>query len=135
MTEEITRLRNDYRACLKLATETDSKKDDVYFRSEAQKSLEELQKICSHEFVVVLNSYQKTYSSYESSDPERRICLICGIKEQAMSQSHFHQLKQNPLSRFEENAPPEVEHPLEYLLEESKELALEKGSKYFGFDL
>lgn len=135
MSTEIIRLRNDYRACLKLAAETDSKQDDAYFKSEAQKSLEGLRKICPHDAVVVLNSYQKAYSSYDTSDPERRICLICGMKEEAFAQSHFHILKLNPLSRFEENAPLEVERPLDYLLEECKELALEKGSKYFGFDL
>lgn len=131
MNPEVTRLRNDYRACIKLAKETDSKTDDAYFRSEAQESLTALKKICSHDIVVVLSSYHKSYDSFEPSDPEYRICLICGEKENEFQSSQFKKLKTTPIARFEKDAPQEIEYPLNFLLEDCKQVAIEKGLKYF----
>jgi hypothetical protein len=123
MNTEITRLRNDYRACLKLAAETDSKIDELYFKTEAAKSLEELRKICQHDFIVTLDRYYPSYSSYEEADPQKRICLICALEEQSYTR-HFKLLTTNPISYFNGDCSLELKFPLNYLLEEVKEVAL-----------
>jgi hypothetical protein len=131
---QIYKLRNDHIICLKLASETDSKKEDFYLKKEAEKALDELRKICPHQHCVCLRSeYQGSYSyDYDDHHQEHRICLCCGIDEYACNPD-WKVLTTKPFSRFEGETPEQIKHPLFYLLSEVTELAEEKGYNYFGW--
>lgn len=146
--DKVSELRQTYKACLKLAQETDSKKEDLTLRLEAKQALEDLKKICPHNYVVCLRSeYEGSYSyDYDDGHPEDRICLCCGVKESAY-QARYHNsegfkiLTNTPLSRFEggyydrngrQETPDQIRNPLSYLLSECVEVAESKGYNYFG---
>lgn len=133
MSEEVKSLRLEYRACLKLANETDSKKEDTILREEAKRLLVLLREKCPHAEVVMLRSAYEGSScmDYDDRHGEDRICLCCGYTEYASYSDMFTVLKVMPIARFENNAPPEVAKPLEYLLTDSVETALEKGYRVF----
>ena len=131
-------LRNEYLSCLKLADETDSKKEDFFLRKESKEILSKLREDCEHVETVCLQSeYEGSYSmDQDDRHPEDRICLCCGINESAYS-GEFKKLLTVPIARFENGyyshkLPPQMKEPLKYLLSEAKEFALEKGYSYFG---
>lgn len=126
-------LRNEYTSCLKLANETDSKKEDKLLRQEAIDILNKLQKICKHEYTVCLQSeYEGSYTDdYSDKNPEYRKCLCCGLTESAYS-GKFDKLITKPFSRFENKYPDQIENPLSYLLYECVESAGEYGYTYHG---
>lgn len=126
-------LRQEYAACIKLANETDSKKEDLHLRGEAEVALEALREVCPHTHAVCLRSeYGGSYSmDYDDNHPERRICLCCGVDEWAYD-SEWKILTVLPFSRFEGDAPIQITSPLSYLLTEAIEVAETKGYHYFG---
>lgn len=130
---KVSSLRNDYTSCLKLARETDSKKEDAYLRLEAAKALEELRKICPHKHCVCLASeYEGSYSmDYDNSHKEHRICLCCGLEEYAWNPD-WKELKTKPFSRFENKYPDQIKNPMKYLLSDATEIAETQGYHYFG---
>lgn len=131
--QQVSHLRNDYTSCLKLARESDSKKEDAYLREEARKALESLRKICPHYHTVCLCSeYHGSYlDDYDDAHKEHRICLCCGAEEYAWNPD-WKTLKTEPFSRFEGKYPEQIKHPLDYLLSVSTEIAETKGYHYFG---
>jgi len=134
MDNNIINFRHEYKACLKLANETDSKKEDLLLREEAKKNLDNLRRLCSHEHIVILNSLYNSPRSYDNDDiSEKRICLCCGICEYSgtFTGSKFLKLINTPISRFESDAPKQILTPLSYLLTEVIEIAKEKGYKVF----
>lgn len=138
MSNDFLQLRHEYRSCLKLAAETDSKKEDVLLREEAASLLKKLREICPHEEVVCLCSeYDGSYTDdYSDKNPEDRICLCCGINESAYG-IKFLTLIKAPIARFtggrySDKLPAEMKNPLDFLLSEVKEFAIEKGYHYFG---
>jgi len=132
--QQVSRLRNDYISCLKLATETDSKKEDTYLRAEATKALTELRQICPHQHCVCLCSeYNGSYSmDYDDKHREHRICLCCGVEEYAWNPD-WTILKVEPFSRFEGKFPDQIKYPLSYLLSEATDIAESQGYNYFGY--
>ena len=130
-----TKLRSEYQACLKLAGETDSKKEDEFLRSEAKRLLGELKYCCPHyEVVCTRSEYSGSHCmDYDDSHPETRLCLCCGVEENSSPrfQERFKILTLRPFARFEGNLPPEISKPLEYLLAESVQTAESKGYHYF----
>lgn len=124
-------LRNEYSSCLKLANETDSKKEDKILRQEARDLLSKLQKICIHEHTVCLMSeYEGSYTDdYSDKCPEYRICLCCGLAESAYH-GKFDKLITKPFSRFEGKYPDQIKNPLSYLLYECIEIANKEGYTY-----
>lgn len=146
MGDKVAELRQTYRACLKLADETDSKKEDMSLRNEATLALQELKKICPHDHIVCLRSeYEGSYTDdYDDAHPEDRICVCCGVIESAYLRKNygkgFQVLTKNPLARFEGGIyqtgggsimPPEMKSPLSFLLTECVEVAETKGHHYF----
>ncbi len=132
--DKCLQLRNEYVSCLKLANETDSKKEDAQLRSEARKALTGLVSICPHNHTVVKNSqYAGSYSmDYDDRKAEARVCLCCGYTEQAYD-NEFATLTTTPFIRFEGNYPNQVKDPFRYLLSEAKEAAEKEGYQYFGW--
>lgn len=136
MNEIILQLRNDYRACIKLANETDSKSIDASLKKEASMLLGQLRSSCKHEdsIVVLRSEYEGSRSwDYDNAHPEDRICLCCGIGESAYHSDKFKKLQSLPIARFENNCPDQVKKPLTYLLSEVQDLARSKGYVYFGW--
>lgn len=131
--DEISKLRNDYISCLKLAGETDSKKEDSYLRAEAKQALDNLRKICPHQHCVCLRSeYNGSYSmDYDDHHQEHRICLCCGADEYAWNPD-WKILTIEPFARFEGKCPNQIARPLGYLLSEATEIAETQGYNYFG---
>lgn len=127
--ERAMSLRNEHRACLKLAGLTDSKKEDAHLREEAAKALAELKSICPHLEVVILRSeYSGSYSEdYDDRNPEERKCLICGVVESKYRDSRREQFEilknEHTKWRFEGKYPDQVKNPLGYLLSECTEAA------------
>jgi hypothetical protein len=132
--EKAAQHRHDYMTCLKLARETDSKKEDAYLREEAKKALVELRKVCPHQHAVVLQSYYSGCSSmdYDDKNPEHRICLCCGEDERSYDDT-FKILTVRPFARFEGKYPDQIKKPLCYLLTDAIEIAEKEGYPYFGF--
>lgn len=132
--KQVTQLRNDHTSCIKLARETDSKKEEVYLKQEAATALDKLRKICPHQHCVCLRSeYHGSYSyDYDDNHNEHRICLCCGVSEYAWNPD-WKILTVEPFSRFEGKEPDQIKYPLSYLLSESTEIAEEKGYHYFGW--
>ena len=130
--QKVTQLRVDYTSCLKLAAETDSKKEDNYLRAEASRALDELRKLCPHYHTVCLQSeYNGSYlNDYDDHRPEIRMCLCCGEKEYGYE--HFKILITEPFARFENKYPEQIANPLDYLLSEATEIAETQGYRYFG---
>ena len=130
--KKLIKLRNEYVSCIKLAKETDSKKEDAHLKEEAKIALEQLKKCCTHNYTVVQQSeYSGSYSyDYDDHSPEDRICLICGTEEYAY-ENKFKILTTVPFSRFEGKFADQIKNPLSYLLSDTIEVA-EKGYEYFG---
>ena len=130
---QVLLLRHDYMGCLKLADETDSKKEDVFLKQEAKKALDQLRLICPHHHTVCLCSqYEGSYSmDYSDSHKEHRICLCCGVEEYTWDQD-CKILTTVPFARFESNQPDQIKHPLKYLLSEATEIAESQGYHYYG---
>jgi hypothetical protein len=108
MNEIILQLRNDYRACIKLANETDSKSTDASLRKEASLLLGRLKSSCDHEnsIVVLRSAYDGSHSyDYEDEHPEHRICLCCDVEESSYEAYKFKRLIGTPIARFENNLP------------------------------
>lgn len=131
--EKVSTLRHDYMSCVKLARETDSKKEETFLLQEAKTALQQIRKMCPHTHTVCLNSeYGGSYSmDYDDGCPEHRICLCCGIDEYAHNEE-FKQLTTTPFSRFENKFPDQIKNPLCYLLAEATEIAEKEGYHYFG---
>jgi hypothetical protein len=131
--EKLIQLRNDYISCLKLARETDSKKEEAYLKQEAAKSLAQLREICPHNHTVCTRSEYGGSSSWDYDDrhPEYRICLCCGITDDAYD-NKFEKLTTVPFKRFEGKYPDQIKNPLCYLLTEATEVAEKEGYRYFG---
>lgn len=132
--QKVSQLRVDYTSCLKLAGETDSKKETAYLMEEATKALDELRKICPHQHCVCLVSeYRGSYSyDYDDNHEEHRICLCCGIDEYAWNPD-WKILITEPFARFEGKCPNQIARPLGYLLSEATEIAETQGYNYFGY--
>jgi hypothetical protein len=131
--EQAHALRHTYLSCIKLARETDSKKEDAYLKVEASKALEELRKVCTHENTVCLRSEYEGSSSMDYDDryPEDRICLCCGITESAYN-NKWKILTVLPFARFEDKVPLQVKEPLLFLLTEARDVAETRGYHYMG---
>jgi hypothetical protein len=131
---QISQLRNDYISCLKLAKETDSKKEEAYLKKEATDSLNKLRKVCPHQHTVCFRSeYDGSYlMDFNDSHQEHRVCLCCGIEEYAWNPD-WKVLKIKPFSRFERDQPEQIKNPLSYLLSDVTEIAESKGYNYFGW--
>lgn len=131
--EQIWQLRQGYTTCIKLANETDSKKEDAHLRGEAKTTLETLRKECPHKHTVCLRSeFRGFYSNdYDDHHSEHRICLCCGTDEYAYN-GEWKALTITPFSRFEGSAPVQITNPLSYLLTEAIDVAETKGYHYFG---
>jgi hypothetical protein len=132
------KLRNEYISCIKLANETDSKKEDALLRSEAKALLEKLVSVCDHaETVCLCSEYEGSYSmDYDDRNSEDRKCLCCGIYESAYG-GEFKTLITTPIARFElgvfnSKLPNQLKHPLSYLLSEAKEYAINNGYRFHG---
>jgi len=127
--EKAKELRTSYRSCLKIADETDSKKEDTWLRVEAKATLEELKKICPHKDVIIMCSeYDGSYTNdYEDSMPECRKCLCCDIKEAhhlKFKNSKFEYLKDVDVQwRIDSKHHDQLTNPLNYLLSECQEVA------------
>lgn len=134
--DKVSKLRSEYMSCVKLAHETDSKKEEAYLKADAKKSLEELQATCPHQHIVCLQSASRgSYSmDYDDRYPEKRVCLCCGITEAAWTGEHFKVLIYMPFARFEDNGPEQIKNPLSYLLTDACEIAETKGYAYFGWN-
>lgn len=133
---ETLQLRNEHISCLKLAQETDSKREDAFLRSEAHVLLIKLRIQCKHIYTVCLCSeYEGSYTDdYSDSHPEERICLSCATRE-SVSQRYgdkFKTLAAEPFARFEGKCPDQIKNPLSYLLSETIEIALAQGYRYFS---
>lgn len=128
----IMALRHEYASCLKLADETDSKKEDAHLRGEAKVALDILRKMCPHMHTVCLQAeYAGSYiDDYDDKRRERRICLCCGTEEYAWNPD-WKTLTQDPFTRIETDHPDQIKNPLRYLLTEAVEIAEEKGYRYF----
>jgi len=126
-------LRHDYISCIKLAKETDSKKEEAFLKSEANKALEQLRKECQHTHTVCRRSqYNGSYlDDYSDHHNEYRVCLCCGIEEGAYD-NEFKTLTTKPFSRFENKYPDQIKNPLSYLLNDCVEIAEKQGYHYFG---
>lgn len=124
MTTTTLPLRNDYMSCIKLANETDSKKEDAFLRAEAKKALEQLRKECDHTYTVcTCSQYNGSYTNdYSDSYPGARICLCCGVSENAYD-NEFKILTTKPFCRLTRNHPDQIKNPLSYLLNECIEIA------------
>ncbi len=122
------KLRNEYRACIKLAQESDSKKEATHLKKEADELLQKLQASCGHSNTVILRSaFEGSYCmDYDDYHYEERICLTCGLAEAGPS---FSYLIAKPIARFEGNYSKQIKSPLFFLLEECKEIALTTGYK------
>lgn len=129
MSETPNVLRLQYIACISLADETDSKREDRELREDAAKLLKELRRICPHEKLVSLRDATKSYGSYDEPEDELRLCLMCGTEESAAT---FKILTAKPLARFpnQNEQPPQVTTPLRFLLSECEHVATEKGYPY-----
>lgn len=117
---EIQELRNDYKALLKLANETDSKKLDIELRAEAKQILKKLQDNCPHNHTVILRESDYSDDSYES---EIRVCLCCGVKEYSTKAWEKLKIVQYkfliPHPHYICNCarcPKQLQEPLDYLL-------------------
>lgn len=135
---EILQLRNEYISCLKLANETDSKKEDFLLRKESGEILSKLRKVCQHiETVCLRSEYEGSYTmDYDNHHPEDRVCLCCGIIESAY-ENKFIKLTSIPIARFEcgfysDKLPAQLKEPFKFLLSEIKDFAIEKGYRYFN---
>jgi hypothetical protein len=130
--QQISQLRADYTSCIKLAEETDSKKEDAYLRAEAKEALDKLCKLCPHYHTVCLQSeYNSSYTmDCSDSHPEIRQCLCCGTHEYGYG--GFKILTTEPFARFEGKYPNQIKEPLSYLLSEATEIAEIQGYRYFG---
>jgi len=128
MISPVNALRAEYRACIKVAEETDSKSEERTLLEDAKALLKKLRAACPHEHTVILHSqYGGSYlRDYDDSGPEGRICLCCGISEYKYDNA-FEILKVRPISRFESSRPKEIEEPLKHFLTELVELAKSKG--------
>ena len=131
--EQALQLRHTYLSCLKLAQETDSKKEDAYLKKEAADALTELRRVCNHKDTVCLSSGSEGSHcmDYDDACKEHRICLCCGVEEYAWDPD-WKILTVFPFSRFESEQPNQVTKPLNYLLTEAREVAETKGYHYFG---
>lgn len=127
--EKAKELRLTYRSCLKIADETDSKKEDAYLRAEAKSTLEELKKICPHKDVAIVGIEYRWYSDDDRGTPERRKCLCCDTNEEKYVEGHkekFLILKdENTKWRIDSKPHDELTNPLKYLLSECQEVAAE----------
>lgn len=124
-------LRSEYSSCVKLAIETDSKKEEALLKKEAADVLEKLRKVCPHQHTVCLcTEYDGSYSFDDVPCKEHRICLYCGVEEYAWN-PNWKILTTVPFSRFASNPPAQIKNPLSHLLTDVLEIAMEKGFKYF----
>ena len=123
----LDQIRHEYRACLKLEAETDSRREAASLKLEASELLRRLQDGCKHVHTVTLQSpYSGSYSmDYDDRQQGHRICLCCGTYEYAWQDDEYEILTV-PFARFERGAPDEVKNPLGYLLTEAVQAA-EKG--------
>jgi len=131
----IDKLRADYRACVKLADETDSKSETATLQREAAVLLRQLRGECPHEQAVILRSYYEDDSdpcNGWSCVPETRRCLCCGLQEDGTPDEPFKILTREPIARFEYDAPSQIKSPLSHLLAELVELAIAKGYPVVG---
>jgi hypothetical protein len=126
-------LRQEYMACIKLANETDSKKEDNHLRGEARIALDSLFKVCPHIHTVCLRSEHEGFQSMDWDDAhkEDRICLCCGEEESAWNPD-WKILTATPFARFESDCPGQIKDPLSYLLTEVVDIAETKGYCYSG---
>jgi len=130
--KRVSQLRNEHTSCTKLARETDSKKEDLYLKTEAATALAELRKICPHKHTVCLRSEYHDSSMDNDSHSEHRICLCCGVEEYAWKPD-WKILTVEPFSRFEGKYPDQIKNPLFYLLSDATQIAEEQGYNYFGW--
>jgi hypothetical protein len=128
LSTEVQSLRDTYRACIKLANETDSKQEDKQLRSDAEEAFKELRAKCPHLHVVTTHPYCPSWGSYDEVTPEDRRCLCCGLDESGCADSDFAKLH-NPLGRVswrgygnDHEIPATIRKPLEYLMSEIMEL-------------
>lgn len=130
--EQALQLRHTYLSCLKLARETDSKKEDAYLKKEAADALTELRKVCNHQDTVSLcDEYDGSYSrDYDDHHAAHRICLCCGTEEYSYDDK-WKVLTNSPFARAGSKPPAQLKNPLNYLLTEVRELAETKGFPYF----
>lgn len=130
---KLIQIRHEYTSCVKLARETDSKKEEAHLKNESYALLDKLRSECPHQHTVCLRSeYAGSYSmDYDDGHAESRICLMCGTNESAYDKK-WERLTTKPFARFEGNAPNEIKFPLDYLLSESQQIAEEIGYTYFG---
>lgn len=142
MNEKIQGLRDQYRACVKLADETDSKRDDVYLRKEAAEILVELRKVCDHTYTVVPQEYYEGSYCEDRTDAhkEKRLCLVCDIYEYAWKAEDYKALKSTPFARIREDSRyspmrPEMKaalnNPLQFLLSEMVDMVNAEGLTYY----
>lgn len=120
-------LRHEYRACVKIAQDTDSKKEAASLTVEAKGLLERLRKVCPHEETIVLNSYSPSYSWDEDANPERRICLCCGVRDEMYYYNGTPEKKPlillHPKGHWNARKGSQIDlkEPLKYLLSECLE--------------
>jgi hypothetical protein len=133
MDADYLQLRHDYMSCVKLAKETDSKKEDTFLKEEAHKALSQLEKLCPHQHIVCTKTEYEGCSimDYDDHNPEHRVCLCCGQKDSAYG-NEFKILTNTPFARFEGKYPDQIKNPLSYLLTEATEVAEKEGYHYFG---
>lgn len=95
-------LRSQYQTALINAIKTDSKSEDLRFKEDAKNLLQELRKECKHNAVVCLDDYYEgSYiEDYSDKNPEKRICLCCGIIETSWNLNDYKYLKNKPFARI-----------------------------------
>lgn len=119
-------IRREYRACIKLADLTDSKREDGILRRDAAKLLDELKQACRHAHVVILrHEYAGSYSyDYDDAHGADHVCLCCGAMECDIRGGKFETLTTPPFASLRSNLPaPELLAPLKYSLLECIEAA------------
>lgn len=125
--QRVEELRNTYRACIKIADETDSKKEDAMLRADAKEALEELKKICTHDWCIMTQRpYNGDYDSdYSNTISEYRRCLFCNVFES--SYSGFAILNKPATIYLSEDKYDQAKRPLLYLLSEISEVIEKNG--------
>lgn len=117
-------IRHNYRAAIKLAHESDSKKETLSLVAMAKEELTQLRLECPHEHIVELSpAYEGSYSyDYDDWRVAHLICLMCGLEEYGPKV-----LVKTPMYRCAGQLPLELREPLKFLLSEAVSAAEEHG--------
>jgi hypothetical protein len=120
------KLRHEYMSCIKLADETDSKKEDKVLREDAKSILETLKKSCKHQYVIITqDEYYDCYEAYnERYYNEERICLCCSLSDDSQKKGPLFLAKIKPIARYFKK---DLNYPLKLLLQDILDMVVKHG--------